>query len=287
MADSFIPARNLLDLLEEARAEVTRWCPEIRESLLNQLSADLRRIAVGGHKPDPDWQSRIDQALVEAINWTRVIGALRQVPSHLLPRRRIKQALEGRGAASKQARDAFFELDIAAFLLHAGLQVTSFDDVAFEFEGVEFYVECKRLSGKSSVRNNLERACEQVRVRLDKSGDAERSRGLVAVSVETLYGLDSSPMVAFEESEPDRTTRQLVRRFDLEFGPVIKTALGIETRILGVLVRAPFLVKRGNEVFANHILSLTPWCSAAHGQLKDELLVRDLAERLRSRPWAP
>jgi hypothetical protein len=92
-------------------------------------------------------------SLLDALTFVAIHQQFKGLKSAQLPRGRLKEALGGplmphdetHDGASIQARNAVFELELAAFLQACGLQITNFDDIEFLFDRTVVNVQCKRL----------------------------------------------------------------------------------------------------------------------------------------------
>ncbi|PYU30360.1 MAG: hypothetical protein DMG31_14100 [Acidobacteria bacterium] len=122
-----------------------------------------------------------------------LIGSeMSKLPSHLLPRRTLQDILRGPLAASDEdttvsdSRNKFVELELAANLSSAGFKLLGFDDLKFGFEGCNYLVECKRPFYEHTLSDNMEKAYAQLQAKLSDSSH----RGIVAIAVEKIFGLD-------------------------------------------------------------------------------------------------
>lgn len=174
---------------------------------------------------------------------TRALSADRKLRSHL-PRRNLKRILEGPLRLSEEtagvaadARNIFLELELAAYMSSAGFRISGFDDLEFEFEGFRYLVECKRPFSERALDRNIEGAYNQLR----KKMDGERSRGIVAISVEKVFYLDQK----FHHF----TSLKDVNSFTLDIAEKFRTRIAkyrsrwIDTRVVGVLAIIRFLTR--------------------------------------------
>jgi hypothetical protein len=127
-------------------------------------------------------------ALTESQEFVTILPFLQSVPADCA-RRKLQVALRGpelpvdESETSNQARNTIFELNLAARLHRAGLDVEIGGDADLEFtcEGIRWFGECKRPYKVETIEHNLGEACRQLGSRLSASRLA--ARGLVAISV--------------------------------------------------------------------------------------------------------
>jgi hypothetical protein len=131
-------------------------------------------------------------ALSDGAAFGLIAKQLSSLSSNLLPRRTLRDILSGplvpkeETPASSDGRNKFVELELAAYLSSAGFELKAFDDVAFEFEGVRYYVECKRPFRAGRLEENIDKAYRQLRTKLVGPND----RGIIAVALDKMLGLD-------------------------------------------------------------------------------------------------
>jgi hypothetical protein len=131
-------------------------------------------------------------ALSDGAAFGSIAKQLSSLSSSLLPRQTLRAILNGPLApkeetpASSDGRNKFVELELAAYLSSAGFELKAFDDVAFEFEGVRYHVECKRPFREGRLEENIDKAYRQLRMKL--AGPNER--GMIAVALDKMLGLD-------------------------------------------------------------------------------------------------
>jgi hypothetical protein len=207
---------------------------------------------------------------------------LSKLSPQIRPRHTLTDILKGplttsqENSSTSDARNKFVELEFAAYYSAAGFALLGFDDLKFEFEGHHYVVECKRPFSGATLDDNIERAYSQLRNKLVNSLD----RGIVAVAVEKVFGLDrrfyevesASSASEFAESIAKQFGRNLVQ-YDLTW---------IDTRVVGFLAVIRFLTKtrEPESCSANYILALVKRTSPQVGQAVESLRLDRMMEAL-------
>lgn len=193
--------------------------------------------------PEPDHSAIIG----DANGFALIAKGFSKIPSSLLPRTALKQSLYGplcpsnEDSKSSDARNKFFELELAAHLAVSGLNLVGFDDVQMEFEGQRYVIECKRPFLDDTFESNLGKAYAQLVRRLKGPLD----RGVVAIAIEKVVSLDDrvhklDPAVAAKdlaEAHCEVLTRRIIA-----FGSTP------DPRIVGVLFVPRFLHRQESGV---------------------------------------
>lgn len=130
------------------------------------------------------------QAITDANSFIKVYNSFHNEKSHLLPRKSLKIILEGPFLPWDEnpkldnigSRNILFELETAAVLKEAGVQLIGFDDVDFTFNGVRFNAQCKRVHSPKQIKNNVEKAIQQFTKRMG----SENIKGLLCLSIDKL-----------------------------------------------------------------------------------------------------
>jgi len=188
-------------------------------------------------------------SLLDAGSFVTVHQQFARLKSAQLPRQRLKEVVagplmpydEGKDGASIQARNSLFELELAARLQARGVQITSFDDIEFEFDGIKVNVQCKRLHSHAQLQYNLDKACSQIAERI---GDTLK-RGFVAIGIDKVIGADRALWEVYDEAALIQVSNDIVKTFLLnnqhEF-----LRIG-DTRVLGIIVDLRYIGRIRNQ----------------------------------------
>lgn len=223
--------------------------------------------------------------LTDGAGFGQIVSEISKVGPNLLPRRTLRDILSGPIAASYEdprssdSRNKFVELELAASLSPAGeFEITGFDDLKFEFEGCRYMVECKRPSRNGRLDARMQKAYEQLRSKLECSTD----RGIVAVAVEKVLGLDGR---VHNLDSPAACTEFAISKA-LEIGQRIAKyrRLWVDPRIVGVFEIMRFLSKTTvpNSIGANYILVLEKFATERVAQEADSLRLDNMIRALKS-----
>ena len=257
---------------------------EAIEATLGSFLGDLEALPVAELTAQWDWAARQDAyyALTEGEGFGRIHEQLSTLKSDRLPRSELKRALQGplvpleETPASTDPRNVFMELDLAASLMRAGVEVTGFDDIRYRFEKIGFVAQCKRPFSTRSVRANVESAWSQIDARAPRGSYL---RGIIALAVDKVLGLDQRrPQGVVDRAELDSTVLRWGQEFMANHRADWEDVA--DDRLVGVLLVFRFLVHTlppVNTISAVHYEVLTP---TAPPGTKDRKRLRRLGARL-------
>jgi hypothetical protein len=180
-------------------------------------------------------------ALSDGAGFGLIATEMSKLKSDLLPRRALQDILKGPLAISKEEpsssdpRNKFVELELAANLSSAGLQLLDFDDVQFQFENHAYLVECKRPSQSNRLEHNIEKAYAQLTAKLRRSSD----RGIVAVALEKVFDLDRRIQPTALAISPADFAKSIAKQFRRRISKY--QARWVDPRVIGVLAIIRFL----------------------------------------------
>jgi hypothetical protein len=249
------------------------------EELLNPTTSEEKSLEVKATEIDTYY------AMSDGAGFSLIASEMSKLPSHLLPRRTLRDILDGPLAASKEdpsssdSRNKFVELELAAHFSSAGLHLLGFDDLKFDFEGHTYLVECKRPSHRGTLDDNIEKAYTQLRAKLDHSSD----RGIVAVAVEKVFGLEGR---IYPVESPAAAT-DFAKSIAKEFGSMVSKyeRTWVDPRIVGVLAIIRFLTNTNvpGLTSASYVLGLLKFASPKTGQAAENGRLDRLIEILRTK----
>jgi len=202
-----------------------------------------------------------------------------------LPRRRLREILSGpilphdeeQDGADIHARDALFELELAARLQSRGIHLISFDDIEFELLATQVNVQCKRLHSSSRLQQNLDKACSQIAARIEGT----KKRGIVAIGIDKILDAHKNIWTVKDESSLISASRGFMDQFLAHNKQRFINILDI--RIIAILIDLRFIAQvldRNNLLTRGYETALFPLCSAATLQFVDTDLIWELGKKI-------
>jgi hypothetical protein len=182
-------------------------------------------------------------AVSDGAGFGLIAEEMAKLPSHMLPRRTLRDLLQGPLAPfdetpqNSDARNKFVELEMAAYCSRAGFRLLGFDDLTFEFEGVEYQVECKRPFSAKTLEPRTSEAYEQLRRKLKR----DNSRGIIAIAVEKVFNLDRNFQRVRSQSPISEVGSKVADEFLTKIDRLHRS--WVDTRVVGVVAIIRFLVK--------------------------------------------
>lgn len=182
-------------------------------------------------------------ALSDGAAFGLIAREISKAGPNLLPRKKLRIILEGPisptdenlGDESVNARNIFTELELAARFSEAGIEPKGFDDHQFDFEGIHFSVQCKRLHSKGRVKDNIEHAYSQLQTNLA----SDQHRGLIGLSIEKVLGLENQILPVANPQTLSSAVHRWIDEFRREHQSVWWSF--VDTRVVGILVILRFL----------------------------------------------
>lgn len=183
-------------------------------------------------------------SLLEATPFESIYKAFKELKDHEIPKRKLRDILSGpflpkeeeSGTSSVNNRSFLFELELASKLKLKGINVTGFNDVKFEFESVNFTIECKRIFSDKTVKANIEKAYEQLKKQMSSD---EKKRGIIALSIEKVFQTDHLYFEA-TEAETEKRVNQYIDSFIKDNKQYWEKIIDI--RIIGIFIFLKFIV---------------------------------------------
>ena len=210
-------------------------------------------------------------SLLEAAPFELICKSFKNLKDHEIPRKKLKDILGGPflpkeeeiGDSNVNTRNYLFELELAAKLKSKGINIIGFDDVKFEFESIDFIIECKRIFSDKTVKPNVEKAYEQLKKQMN-----ENKRGIIALSVEKIYKTDHLYFEA-TEAETEIKINQIIDSFIKENRKYWGNFIDI--RIIGIFIVLKFIViiKPRQLLTSGFQLAVLPLCTPKNLQYSD------------------
>lgn len=223
-------------------------------------------------------------ALSDGAAFGRIAREIGRVGPNLMPKRSLRVLLEGPlnpqdeilGDRSVNARNVFTELELAAYFSEKGIPPTGFGDLKFRFKEVNYSLQSKRLLSASRVQENVEKAYEQLRENLATDDD----RGLIALAVDKLIGLEGKVYPVKKETDLTSEVYRLTDEFKKTFGSAWSTF--VDTRVIGILVIFRFLCHAAklNVIGPAYYIDVVPLVSEQALQASDLFRLREIVLHL-------
>ena len=192
---------------------------------------------------------------------------------------------EDPSTAAVNARNIFFELELAADLMSRGIILDGFDDIRFSFAGRTIRVECKRLHSERRVEENIATAFTQLQKKMAETGE----NGIVALALERLTDMDRDIHVIGSDREIDNGVEGLLAEFWRRHPTCFDSPL--DTRVIAILVVFRLIVySKPRRILGRAFAGpLIPLVEKEHLQAVEEDLVyalsRFLSSKAKSRSW--
>jgi hypothetical protein len=296
---------NTLDELEAGLEHCSVWLESIGVAVEGtRLDAIRSRLVELQRKSQEEGRGRLGRSwnqlgtsltLADATAFSLIGQQFHQLAPHLVPKKKLKTILTGplmvkdedASTGEVNARNIFFELELAADLMSRGVVITGFDDVTFLFEGKCIHIECKRLHSDKAVENNVNKACSQLGNKLVSSDDL----GIVALAIERVTRADERLLEIDGDQYLEAASNDLLVHFFSHHQSCLDPP--INTRIIALLIVLRTIVYSApRKLFGRAFLGpFIPFVEKQHLQGGEVALIQNLSKYLtgrgRSRSWPP
>jgi len=189
----------------------------------------------------------INETFSTCMDYISIYQNLSKFDKNHLPKRKIKDSLLGPflkkdevgNKGDNHARNILFELEMASLLLGSKIEVEGFEDVKFKFNSYKFYIECKRPLSNNSVKDNMDKAYNQLNNKLKD----EKDRGIIAISLDNVIGKEeniiSKILIAENKFALLKREADLVKNFAIEHQDIWLTFN--HPSIIGIFFRFNFM----------------------------------------------
>jgi hypothetical protein len=229
-------------------------------------------------------------ALSDGTGFGLIATEMSKLSPQILRRRSLQDILKGPLLASEEvppindhARNIFLELELAAYCSSTGFKILGLEDLNFEFEAHRYFVQCKRPFREENLDYHMKRAYCQLKKQLVKPSD----RGIVAVAVEKMFGLDRQFHPVESASSASEFAVSVAKQFGRKIVQYNRT--WVDTRIVGFLAIIRFLTKTGEQEqpCANYIPVLVKRASPQVGQAAESERLDSMMKALQQKFRAP
>lgn len=219
-------------------------------------------------------------APIDALAFIDIYKAFNHLKPHeSLPKTKLQKAINGpylsedEDLENNESRNILFELELASVFQKRGINITSFDDFGFNFQGVRVLVECKRPVNKTTLVSNINYAAQKLNRQIDNS--QQESRGLIAIAVDKIFGVDKGILDV-------KTTSQMENAVDNSMMSLISQhrekywASMININFLGVIFILNYIAK-SNDRYSKGYQGIVDSVQTSHpAQMKNHLILDHL-----------
>ena len=226
-------------------------------------------------------------ALLESGAFLDIHQAFKKLKSHQIPRAKLVEILKGPFlpkdedpvAQNIHSRNTLFELQIAAKINNAGIEVIGFDDIDFILDEQQFNAQRKRIHSLKRIEENVQKAYEQIQSRLKNN---ENQKAIICISIDKL-------------AEKDGKILRVKRAKDIAPEMVRSTSDFIETykkywqnfvdiRLIATLVyfQAAAIVEDLNLLTCCHQIEIDPIAIPENLQSREYALILSMVEKLQN-----
>ncbi|MBA7496708.1 hypothetical protein ES702_07317 [subsurface metagenome] len=226
----------------------------------------------------------INETFSTCMDYISIYRNLSKFDKNHLPKRKIKYSLLGPflkkdevgNKGDNHARNILFELEMASLLLGSKIKVEGFDDVKFKFNSYKFYIECKRPLSNNSVKDNMDKAYNQLKNKLKD----EKDRGIIAVSLNKVIGKEENIIgkILLAENKPALLYQEanLIDNFVIEHQNIWHSYS--HPNIIGIFFRFNFMsfLKEENILTERHGIHV----QGLYRTSNDEFILQKLVKQL-------
>ncbi len=226
----------------------------------------------------------INETFSTCMDYISIYRNLSKFDKNHLPKRKIKDSLLGPflkkdevgNKGDNHARNILFELEMASLLLGSKIKVEGFDDVKFKFNSYKFYIECKRPLSNNSVKDNMDKAYNQLKNKLKD----EKDRGIIAVSLNKVIGKEKNIIgkILLAENKPALLYQEanLIDNFVIEHQNIWHSYS--HPNIIGIFFRFNFMsfLKEENILTERHGIHV----QGLYRTSNDEFILQKLVKQL-------
>jgi hypothetical protein len=133
-------------------------------------------------------------SLFESSSLFKIYDQFHDYPDNFISNKKLREIISGpylpadelSGTGDVNARNTLFEIELAAFVHSFGIEIFGFDDLYFEFERKNIFVECKRIMNIKNLQSNINKAVIQLENKIKDLNDI----GLIALSMDKIFHFD-------------------------------------------------------------------------------------------------
>ncbi len=232
-------------------------------------------------------------ALLESHAFLDIHKAFGKLKNHQIPRSKLTEIIKGSflpkdedtETQNTQSRNTLFELQMAAKINIAGINVIGFDDVDFVLDEQTFNVQCKRIHSLKRIKDNVQKAYEQIQYRLkanEKQKADKKQKAIICISIDKLTEKDGKIL----RVKTDKDVGPEMVRITSAFIEANRECWHnyIDIRLIAVFVyfQAAAIIEDLNILTRCQQLEIDPIANPEYLQYREFILITDLVKKLQN-----
>lgn len=226
-------------------------------------------------------------ALLESGAFLDIHKAFRELKSHQIPRSKLTEILKGPFLPKDEdtenqnthSRNTLFELQMAAKINGAGIDVIGFDDVDFVLDEQTFNVQCKRIHSFKRIKDNVQRAYEQIQCRLKAD---EKQKALICISIDKLSEKDGKILRVKTAKDIGPEMVRITSAFIEANREYWHNYIDIRLIATFIYFQAAAIIGDLNILTRCQLLEIDPIASPEYLQSREFMLITDMAKKLQN-----
>ena len=195
-------------------------------------------------------------AFSDANSFSRIYRSFKKLKQDHLPKAKIREMLTGpqysyeeiKGDPNINPRSTQFELEMASSLIDGGCMLQNFEDVTVAYNNFKVSLQCKRPFDFRNVKSSIESAYSQ----LNKNNNLAQfnNRGFIVLSVEKMYGFDSTVESLAHPQDIDIKIHRLAQEFISDYKSTWTSLLN--KNLIGILLMFKIMASHKTETDTVH-----------------------------------